>query len=289
MKIPLLPIHEIPARRKARKDTELRQFIADDLESYERMKTKWVRETAGTALDEILRAGNPPRYVTQIDGSTSGSGKTIAGSGFRGGSIEQATSAVRVQWVGTDLAGIANNARGTLLKVIAETFPKSKTGALKQRWSWWVEQDANVSTGPKRPARRIGAIVPPSVGLYDVLWLAPDGPNPASYAWIANRNAIRSGGHVYNLRQRNSKKFGAKAGFTLRKRLKGYLAESTSRMRRGRSNLGAYRMGGVVIQGWFVRKTLTGPQARTRYGVVWERGVPVVRLAYAKGLLDFTA
>jgi len=286
MQIPALPIEQIPPLRKARSDTELHHFIAKDLDTFERMKTQWVRQTARAGLDGILRAGNPPKFISQIDGSTRSGGKTKEGAGFRAGTIDQATTAVRIEWIGADLAKIANRARPILLKVIGETFPKSRTRQLRRQWSWYRQRDATLPGKRATPATKLFDRVPDNIGLNDILWLAPDA-SVADHAWIANKGISSggAGGHKYNLRVRNSKKFGAKSGFTLRKKLRGYLAESTSRMRKGGSNVSAYRSGGVVIQGWFVKKKLTGPMARTKYGVDWKRGVPVVRLAYRKGLL----
>jgi hypothetical protein len=103
------------------------------------------------------------------------------------------------------------------------------------------------------------------VTIYDVLWLAPDA-GPARYAWFANHNAIKSSGHSYNLFKKR------KTGeLKLRKRLRGYLAEATRRMR-GR------KVPGVTIQGWIVKSALTGSAARSRFGV------PVIRVAFKSGL-----
>jgi hypothetical protein len=224
-----------------------------------------VRQTAHQALAEALAAGNPTTYVTEIDGSASGSRR----SGFRAGAIEQATRSVRIQFVGKPLADVANAMKPILEKVIAETFPFSKTKALQREWSWWVQKD-RYATGKNTSSVRLGARVPDTITIYDVLWLVPD-VWPAQYAWFANRNAVRSSGYKYNL-VKSRRMAGTAAGVKLRRRLRGYLAEATRRMR-GKRNPG------ITVQGWFVRQAMTGPSSRSRHGV------PAIRVAYKSGLM----
>ena len=255
--------------RTVRAPEELATLLFKDMASLERAAVQWVRTTAHKGLDEIIAAGQPGAYTIQIDGEARGSGASRRGHGFRPGRIDQATRSVRVNWIGRGLAEIANHCKPILLDVIAETFPASRRGILRARWSWWVEHRPEV--GPASPPRRLGASVSASdLGIADVLWLVPDAPRPASYAWFALHSGIRGGGHAYNLRR--SKK-SRTLGYKLRKRLRGYLAEATARMRVGRA-----KQSGVTIQGWFVKKRLTGPATIAR------RGVPVVRVAYVHGL-----
>jgi hypothetical protein len=259
--LPGLNIQAIPPQRKVRNDTELQQFLLADREAFIKSAHIWVRQTATRALDEALRAGNPKDYVVGIDGETRGANIR---TGFRGGSIEQATQSVRIEFVGGALADVANGLRPILADVIRETFPNSRTKALQTQWSWWIQRGRYAGGSKSTTSVRLGSSVPDSVTIYDVLWLAPD-LGPAKYAWFANHNAIKSGGSNYNLIKRKG------GQFRLRKRLRGYLAESTRRMR-GR------KVPGVTIQGWIVKKAMTGPGAVSRYGV------PVIRVAFKSGL-----
>jgi hypothetical protein len=261
MLLPGLNIQAIPAQRKVRSDTELKQFLLADREAFQKSAHLWVRETAQRALDEALKAGNPHDYVIGIDGETKGANVR---TGFRGGTIAQATKSVRIEFVGHALADVANGLRPILSDVIRETFPNSRTKALETQWSWWIQRGRYAGGSPSTTSQRLGSTVPDNVTIYDVLWLAPD-MGPARYAWFANHNAIKSSGGSYNLIKRKS------GQFRLRKRLRGYLAESTRRMR-GR------RVPGVTIQGWIVKAALTGGAARSRFGV------PVIRVAFKSGL-----
>jgi hypothetical protein len=245
-----------------RSDTDLEQFLLADQKAFQDSAHIWVRETAEAALQEALRAGNPKDYVVGIDGETRGGNIR---TGFRTGPISSATRSVRIEFIGSALADIANGLLPILTGVIAETFPNSKTKALQTQWSWWIQRDRYAGGSKSTQSTRLGRTVPDSVTIYDVLWLAPDA-GPARYAWFANHNAIKSSGHSYNLFKKR------KTGeLKLRKRLRGYLAEATRRMR-GR------KVPGVTIQGWIVKSALTGSAARSRFGV------PVIRVAFKSGL-----
>lgn len=259
MDVPGLNLQRIPATRRVRSDTELRQFVLSDRREFEASASKWVRTVARMALDDALGAGNPRAYVVGIDGATTASGavRQRFGSGFRPGSIEQANRSVRIEFIGKELAEAANGLRPILTDVIALLFPNSATGRLKTKWSWYVQRDRHV--GPKStPAVRIGQTVPQTVGIYDVLWLAPDGPYPARYAWFANHNLVATRGP----RTRGGRRA---------KKARGYLAEAARKMR-------AKRTPGLTVQGFFIKGALTGPQTSARHGV------PAIRVAFKYSL-----
>ena len=254
-------LQAIPAQRRMRKDTDLEQFLLADRKTFEASAHIWVRETAEAALQEALRAGNPTHYVVGIDGETRGGNVR---SGFRSGPISSAQRSVRVEFIGSALADVANGLLPILGDVIAETFPNSRTKQLQNQWSWWVQKGRYSGGSKSTTSTRLGRSVPDTVTIYDVLWLAPDA-GPASYAWFANHNAIKSSGHSYNIFKKRS------GEVKLRKRLRGYLSEATRRMR-------GKRVPGITIQGWIVKSALTGSAARSRFGV------PVIRVAFKSGL-----
>jgi hypothetical protein len=283
MKLPGLNLQAIPAQRRVRKDTDLHQFLLLDQKNLQAAAAQWLHTLAPRALDEALKAGNPPSYVTEIDGATKGGRVT---TGFRAGSIQQAKTAVRIAFTGKDLAVIANSLKPILLAVIRETFPNSRTRQLHRRWSWWVQRYGLLQPrGSRGASQRLGDFVPDTTSLYDILWLAPDAPAPAQYAWIANRNALRGiagQAHRYNLTFGRGKR-GKRSQARLRKRLHGYLAEATKRMRGSKAQ---QQQAAITIQGWIVKATLTGPAAISAEGrgPAWRYGVPVVRVAYRRGL-----
>jgi hypothetical protein len=258
-----LQLQAIPNQRRVRTDTDLRQFMAADQKALLAGGAEWVRRTAQQALDEALHAGNPHTYTVGINGTTSATGKLR--QGFQPGTIAQANNSVRVEFIGRALSEIANGLKPILAEVIASAFPNSPTKSLQRDWSWWVQKDryAEGSGGKQTVSRRLGASVPETVGIYDVLWLVPDA-GPARYAWIANRNAF-----AFIATNVIKKRTG---GYKARRRLRGYLAEATRKMR-------GKKTPGITIQGWFVKKTLTGPQSGD-----WRYGVPAIRVAFKSGL-----
>ena len=264
----LLPLEKIPPLRLSRNGADIRRWIAEDEKQLVAMAPFWVRRTAKTQLAALLAAGNPRTYTVGIDGTTGTTGRVR--QGFHGGSIEQARSAVRVEFIARQLADIANQLKPILRDVILETFPYSQTRRLSRNWSWWVQKDAHIQ-GSGVTSQYIGATVPPTVGLYDVLWLMPDklGSHaaPAGYAWSSNRKAIKQGGTVIR-RVRRGKDRGKDKAFN---RLTGWLAQSTKRMR-GR------KIPGVSIQGRFITRGGTSSARETRHGI------PVIRLAFKLGL-----
>jgi len=262
MQLSGLKLQTIPNQRKVRSDTELEQVLLKDRDAFQQSAHLWVRETATRALDEALRAGNPKDYVVGIDGETRGGNVR---QGFRPGPISSAMKSVRVEFIGSALADVANGLLPILSGVIAETFPNSRTKSLENGWSWWVQRGRYAGGSKATTSVRLGRSVPDDITIYDVLWLAPDF-GPARYAWFANHNAIKSSGHSYNLFKK--KKTGE---LKLRKRLRGFLAESTRRMR-------GQKLPGITIQGWIVKAALSGPSSHSRFGA------PVIRVAFKAGL-----
>lgn len=285
--LPKFNVSAIPATRKVRSDTDLRQFVVKDQKTLEAAARTWVRQTARRALGEVLNAGNPEDYITQIDGTTGASGSAKAGKGFHEGTIESAERSVRVTFVADDLALVAQSLKPILERAIMEAFPMS-SGRLRNSWSWWIQRNALLAPKNTVAARKLGKFVHSrDVTIYDVLWLAPDGGDKnaaANYAFFVNMKARRSKlnaakeaalqksvDNVLN----GKRKRGRAAKPTTRQR--GFFGEATHRMRgRGRNN---YRGGGINVQGWFVKQHLTGPGSRSR-----KYGVPVVRVAYMRGL-----
>jgi hypothetical protein len=258
---------QIPLTRKVRSDTDLQQFLLHDKQEIETAAAMWVRTTARTVRDEALDAGNPPHYSQEIDGATTGAGKVKRGRAFAAGSIDNATRSVRIQFVGGDLATIANNLKPQLLKLIAETFPQSRTKKLSSRWVWYVQLDG-LLLGKRTASRRLGEHVPDSIGLYDVLWLAPEARQPAEYAWFANRLAL--GKFTQRFKRGRKPKLN-----NPKRRLRGFMAEATRRMRGTKSQQQA---GPVIIQAMFIRQGVTAWAARAK------RGVPVIRIAFKRSL-----
>lgn len=271
--VPNLKLNAIPATRKVRSDTDLRQFMLSDSANIERAAAIWVRSVAHSALGEAITAGNPPHYSLEVDGATSGSGKVKRGRAFTSGSIDNATRSVRAQFVGGDLATICNNLKPQLLGLIADTFPQSSTKRLAQRWLWYVQRDG-LLTGKRTPARYVGSSVPDTIGLYDVLWLVPEAREPAAYAWFANRLALSKYGHRWNMITKRDAN-GERKRHVLRRRLRGFMAEATRKMRGSKAQQQA---GPVIVQAMFIRQGVTASSSRSK------RGVPVIRVAFKRSL-----
>jgi len=193
-------------------------------------------------------------------------------NGLATGWIASAQRSVRIMFVGADLAQIANTVKPRLLSIIAATFPNSKTHRLATRWVWFVQRDGLIS-GPRTHARYLGPSVPDDVGIYDVLWLVPDAPDPASYAWFANYRTKR-GRTSWNYFRR-VKKTGEVVKEGWRKRPRGFIAEATRRLRGGKAQQQA---GPLLIQASFIRDDMHGRFSRSKYGV------PAIRIAFRKSL-----
>jgi hypothetical protein len=273
VKLRPLNLTPIASTRKVRSDTELRQFLLSDEQDVRAAAARWLRETHGEALVGTLAAGNPPHYTIEIDGATSGSGKVKRGRAFKAGSVASATRSIRTSFVGGELAPIANQLKPQLLRLIEQTFPNSQTKQLGRKWEWWVQRDALIA-GKSTPAHRLGPSVPDSIGIYDVLWLAPQAETPAAYAWFANRLALGDRGNKWNLRK--SKR--APGGSRRVRRPRGFMAEATRKMRGSKAQ---QQVGPVTIQAMFLRQSvLTASSNRaTKRG-----GLPVIRLAFRRAL-----
>jgi hypothetical protein len=260
----------IPAQRKVRKDTDLSQFLAADMASYVATATAWVRQTSKDVLKQVVDAGNPPKYFVTIDGVMNANG-TVKRA-FRAGVIDQSERAVRIEFNAENLGSIARSASQYLFTTIRQTFPKSETGRLSHEWSWWLKR-----AGEDR-SRRIGKTPPTDLSIEDVLYLAPDF-YVARYAYFANRTSKGSFGAKFNLYRKTAhiithdgrtEKVKVEA---LRKRLRGFVARATASMR-------FRKVPGVLFQGGFTRKYLSGPASKHPFGV------PFVRIAF-KGALKY--
>lgn len=198
----------------------------------------------------------------------------MSGGGWRGGGIDSASTGVRVRFIGEDLAEIANRIKPMLTSTVKTAFPRSPTKRLATAWDWWLFKDGAI-TKARTGGINLGERVPTSVSIYDVLFLAPRavstrrGGAPAYYAWIANRNVKQSVvPKRFNLKRRGGKQL-------VKKQLKGFIAETTRRMR---SSLGSTGRAGVIVQGYFVRTGMTASASQFRHGI------PVIRVAFRKSL-----
>lgn len=268
-----LSLDIIPLTRTIKKGagagTELHALFVSDANQIRIAGTEWVRTVGREKHREIIDAGNPKYHTVEIDGTTGAN--STSRKGFRPGTIDQAHNSVRYLYLGRQLADLANVLRPILLQTIVDTFPNSKTRTLAREWVWYVQRGAGEkgSKGKSTTSTRVGMRLPPDLGIYDVLWLVPEGREPASYAWFANYYAKKRFGYKYNMRVRK------KAGkYTLRKKLRGYASEAARRMR-------AKSLPGVSIMAMFVAKALTGPAAASRpKPAKW--GVPVIRVAFSQ-------
>lgn len=262
--LPDLPVREIRVVRTARSTTELRQFIFDDAKFFKERGALWVRETAQLGLDEIITAQNPKFYSTEVNGTTGANSNQRRG--FSPGNISQARTSARVIFLGKELADLANQLRPLLTSVIRTTFPRSKLQRLARDWVWFVQRDG---LGKKRtPAEYIGGRVQPDIGIYDVLWLVPESPEPASYAWFANYRARRKV-TSYNFIKKRSGHIKPRA------RRMGYLGEAAKRMR-------AKKFPGVNIIATFIDSGMGAQYSRrTRQ----DGKLPAFRLSFVPGLI----
>lgn len=261
--VPKIPTEKIPVTIKVRKDTDLHQFLAEQGVFWTEQSKVWVQETADAAHIEIVRAGNPRYNLTEIDGTLGKSRRYTRG---RAGTIFQATKSVRVLYQANDLAMVANSLRPILSDVIRKRFPGSQMQRLARDWVWWaVRRSGENDDAMRRRAEHLGGSINVPIGIYDILWLVPDSPKPAEYAWFANNLSKQM--HVRGP-QRRRKDSPAKP----RDRRLGYLGEAVRRMR-------GKRPPGVVIWGMFIRKGLTAPFARNDKGLM-----PAIGVAFSQRL-----
>lgn len=260
--LPDLPVREIRVVRKGSL-TELRQFVFEDAQFFKERSGTWVRETTTLGLDEILAAENPKFYSVEVNGTTGANSNQRRG--FTPGNISQARNSARVVFLGKELADLANQLRPLLSTVIRTTFPRSKLQRLARDWVWWVQREG---LGKKRtPTEYIGGRVSPDIGIYDVLWLVPESPEPASYAWFANYRARRKV-TSYNFIKKRSGHIKPRA------RKVGYLGEAVKRMR-------SKKFPGVNIIATFIDSGMGAERSRRL-----EKGrLPAIRVSFVPGLI----
>jgi len=134
------------------------------------------------------------------------------------------------------------------------------------------------ANGKGASSERVGKRVPNNISIYDVLWLVPSGPEPASYSWFANYNAKARFGYKYNLTKKTIHEIDKGSGLVvkrkvvrMKKRLRGFASEAARRMRGAKGP-------GVVVSAKIIANALTGPQSRSKHGV------PVIRVAFRRNL-----
>lgn len=261
MRVPDIRLSEVPYKKKVRKDTEVKQWFAQNRRDLLAGATDWVHRVSKDALAQALAAGNPDQYFVTIDGVTNAAGTVRRG--FKSGTIDESKHAVRIEFNADTIGNIARGVPPILTQVIRETFPMSPTGRLAREWSWWVSREGG-------PSKRAGKTIPDGLGIYDVLYLAPDYA-VAKYAWFANSAAKSSKSTKYNFARKRINKEKGTSRLVARKRARGFLARATQLMR-------AKRVPGVLFQGGFSRDYLSGRASKH------PRGVPFVRVAF-KGTL----
>jgi hypothetical protein len=275
--LPKLNVSAIPPTREVKGDTDLRQFMAADGKVLDASATKWVQEIAAQVDAEALAAGNPKVRLISINGTTGKNGTSR--SGFRPGTIAQASRSVRILYLGDELAQLANKLMPVLSNVIGETFPDSKTKRLSNNWEWWVQRNANAKGGGGKGTRSelLGKTVPKGIGLYDVLWLVPN-PVVASYSWFANYNAKKRFGYKYNLTKKTIHEIDKTTNTVvkrkvtrMKKRLRGFASEAARRMR-GNKNPS------VVVRAAIIAHAMTGPESKSDWGV------PAIRVSFRRSL-----
>jgi hypothetical protein len=274
VKLPPLNVSAIPANRKVSSTTELKQFVATDQKALSGSIAAWVQALARQKDEEALRAGNPKIRLITVNGTTGKSGNQR--TGFRPGTIAQATRSVRVQYLGDELAQLAMKLVPLLSRVIAETFPDSKTKLLAGNWEWYVQRNVK-KNGKASKSEALGKTVPHDIGIYDVLWYVPAAPLPAKYAWFANYFAKQRFGYKYNLTKKTLKSVDATGTVVkhrvtrLKKRMRGFAGEASRRMKGAKSP-------GVVVKAMMIQKQMTASSSKAKWGI------PVIRIAFRRQL-----
>jgi len=265
LNLPGLPIERIPATRTARKGEQLKQFVINDKAAWREAIEKWVPETAKAGHAEIVAAGNPKVFTSEIDGTSGKSGTQRRG--FVPGPIAAAHTAARVLYSGQDLAETANKLRAVLGATIRKTFPRSRLQRLARDWVWYRIRDG---LNERNTPEYLGGMVSVEIGLYDLLYLVPDGPEPALYAYMANWNAKHNNKRPLTKRQQKLRKSGPRknASKNPRDRREGFMAEASRRMR-------ALHLPGVKVRAVFVEEGLTA-------GFSKSPRMPAVRLCFDK-------
>lgn len=236
MQLPAIPLNQIPPTRKVSSATELHQYFAAQGEFWSQRARIWVHETAQRAIDGIEVAGNPPWRRISVDGELPPKGRSWRGG--HPGTIQQARSAVQALYNADELGHIANALRPILTRVIAGYFPDSQMKRLQRDWNWWIVRRG--SEGGREQAELIGGSVNIPVGIEDTLYLVPESPKPAEYAWFANTGAKRIS-KARPTRHRKKTKVENR-----RDRRAGFMGDAARRMR-------ARRLPGVRIWALFIR------------------------------------
>jgi len=265
LNLPPLAIERIPATRTARKGEQLNQYVINDRTTWRNLIEKWVPETAKKGHDEIIRAGNSKTFTSEIDGTSGDSGKSRRG--FTPGPIEAATTAARVLYNGQDLAETANKLRAVLGATIRKRFPRSRLQRLARDWVWYLIRDGLNERGTPE---YLGGMVSVQIGLGDLLYLVPDGPEPAKYAYMANWNAKHNNQRPLTKRQLKLLKSGPRknAAKKPRDRREGFMAEASRRMR-------GLHLPGVKVKAVFIETGLTAPFSKSPR-------TPAIRLCFDK-------
>lgn len=274
-KLPVIDLTEIPRTRKTGSRTELRQFLIKDARFFEDQAQTWVKDTAKTAHKEIVDAGNPTFTEVSIDGTTGNTGRQR--SGFAPGTIETAHRSVRIRYIGQALADLANSLRPILTNAIRQRFPNSRLSRLERDWVWYVARDGLVADGGRAVPELLGGSVNVPIDLYDVLFLVPEGAEPASYAWHALHESVVNEDVGKRLRRRRGEK--KTAGYKDRRgsinRRLGYLGSAVMRMR-------ARKIPGISIRGIAIEKGLTAHFSKFRKKSL----IPAVRVAFYPRILQ---
>jgi len=270
--LPPIDLTEIPRTRKTNKRTEVHSYLVKDAAYFEEQAKTWVQATAKHAHADIIDAGNPSFFETEVNGTTGATGRQR--SGFQPGTIETATKSVRIRYIGQALADVANGLRPILTSAINQRFPNSRMKRLQRDWIWYVIPDG-LTKEPGAP-RKLGGSINVPIDLYDVLFLVPDGPEPASYAWHALHESVVNEAVGARLRRKRGEK--KTAGYKLRrgmvsKRL-GYLGSAVNRMR-GR------KIPGISIKGTAIEKGFTASYSKFQK----RRIIPAVRVAFYPQIL----
>ena len=274
-RLPRIRTEQIPGTRKVSSNTELQQYWAGQGLFWKTEIPKWVQDTATQANKEILDAGNPRYSLTEIDGTT---GKTRRWSRGHPGGIGQARTAVRVRYTANALAQAANSLRPILTDVIKKRFPNSRMNRLARDWLWWIVRTGGEKQNRSR-AELLGGSVNTDVEIYDTLYLAPEGPDPARYAffanWMSKRLAVVKGPRI---RKRTGLPYKTRsdASAAPKDRRSGFLGEAVRRMR-------GKRIAGMVVWGMFIDEGLSAGYSRRTKG----RGkLPVIGISFSQRLSE---
>ena len=259
--LPPLSPRGVPPFRKTSSAEQLHQFILEDAEFYQKEIPVWVRETARRGDDEITRAGNPKFKATSINGTSGDTGKQR--SGFVSGEIAQAKTAVRILYQANELAHVANMLRPVLSRIIHARFPNSRLRRLERDWIWFLMRDGRLIN--------LGGSVAVALEVTDRLYLVPDAPEPARYAWLANWRSKRMDSIWLQdaRRLRRMKKNRKNKAANPRNRREGFLGSAAGAMRR-------MRIPGVIIHAVMIGYGMTAPFSKTP-----RRGVPSIQLRFA--------